>query len=87
MPKASQLAQALLLAPSLSPATEKAVKGEHWSEWKALDKGYLARRKVPAKMDRPVTQRRLEKVQERLQKVQRLQKRLLKKQEVVLRLQ
>jgi len=76
----SVLALVLLLTPLLSQATENNNKGEHWSEWKALDKGYIARRKVPAKMDRPVTQRHLEKVQERLQKVQRLQKRLLIKQ-------
>ncbi|RUA00905.1 MAG: hypothetical protein DSY89_05765 [Deltaproteobacteria bacterium] len=76
----SVLAMVLLLTPSLSPATETVEKNTHWSKWKALDKGYLARRKVPAKMDQPVTQRRLKRVQERLQKVQRLQKRLLKKQ-------
>ncbi len=75
----SLVALVLLLTPSLSQAAKNADKGKHYSKWKALDKGYIARRKVPAKMDRPVTQRGLKKVQERLQKVQRLQKRLLKK--------
>ncbi len=75
----SVLAMVLLATPSLCPATEKIDKqATHWSAWKALDRGYLARRKVPAKMNRPVTQRRLAKVQERLQKVQRLQNRLKK---------
>lgn len=53
-------------------AEQQADRQEHWSDWKALSKGYVGRRKQPAKVDEPVTERRLPNVKERPERVERL---------------
>ena len=70
------LAAMLLLTVSPAVQAEQSSTDSEWSEWKPLSKGYAARRRVPAKIDKPLEERRLEDVQERLFKVKQLQERL-----------
>lgn len=71
------LAAMLLLTVSPAVQAEQSSIDSEWSEWKPLSKGYAARRRVPAKIDNPLEERRLETVQERLFKVKQLQERIL----------
>ena len=48
-------------------------KAEHWGKWEALSNGFVGRRKVPANVDQPITQRRQDNVTERSDHVTRLQ--------------
>ena len=74
---AAALTAMLLLTTSPDvQAKQSTAENEQWSEWKPLSSGYIARRRVPAKIDRPVEERRPENVQERLLTVKQLQERL-----------
>ena len=74
---------AAMLLFTASPAVQAkqgSTDSDQWSEWKPLSNGYVARRRVPAKIDMPATERALDNVQERLLKVQQLRERLLVKE-------
>lgn len=70
------LALILLLAAPDAVAKQSPDRKEHWSEWKALSKGYVGRRKVPENVDQPVAERRQERVEERLSNLKQLSRRL-----------
>ncbi len=60
---------ALILAAPLAQANQKTSDKDHWGEWHALGDGYVARRRQPAKLDQPKTERRHAMVQDRLDRL------------------
>lgn len=50
------LVTVLLLASSVAQAKDKPESGQHFDNWKTLGSGYVARRKVPPRMEMPVEQ-------------------------------
>ncbi len=65
----------IFITPPPAGATE--ANSEHWSEWKALASGYMARRKVPARINKKLTERRAPSVQEKLVNVEQVKEHLL----------
>lgn len=49
---------AVFSAPNLSAATESLADSEQWSEWKAMDQGFVARRRQPPKINLPKSERK-----------------------------
>ena len=60
------LGTVLLLASGVVQAKDKPENGQNFDNWKALGSGYVARRKVPPRMEMPVEQRRLDTTQKPL---------------------
>ncbi|MGA8260245.1 MAG: C25 family cysteine peptidase [Arenicellales bacterium] len=73
------LAIGLLSVASTSYADDGSNQGPHWGNWQALSRGFVGRRKVPANIDLPVTQRRQSDVTVRSDLVQRLRERFGRK--------
>ena len=81
VPSTILVATMVLVLHSTATFAQQTQTGEQWSEWQALGEGYVARRKVPANIKKPVTQRRTKAVQKRLVKLELLLQRELDKLE------
>ncbi|RWX52454.1 Peptidase family C25 [Candidatus Electrothrix marina] len=66
----------LFMLAAAPVSAEQTNKDKEWSDWKALDRGFVAQRRVPPKLDKQVDERGQEKVQERLLKLEQLRDRI-----------
>ena len=66
----------LFMLAAAPVSAEQTNKDKEWSDWKALDRGFVAQRRVPPKLDKQVDERKQEKVQERLLKLEQLRERI-----------
>lgn len=64
----------LFPAPPVQSAEDSS---EYWDEWKPLASGYMARRKVPAHINKSITERRYASVQATLSSTQQVKEQLL----------